>query len=80
MRSSRSRSLVAFSDVGERVAIRGSIGAESCCDWNLHSGEEVTQQPVVDLADMVCVLVAPQENATLAVFGRGSATNLKMDL
>jgi len=53
----------------------------SCCDWislyQLVEGEEVTRQQVADLADMVRALVAPQENATLAV-GRGSATNVKM--
>jgi len=55
----------------------------SCCDWispyQLVEGEVVTRQQVVDLEDMVRALVAPQENARLAVFGTGAATNVKTD-
>jgi len=45
----------------------------------LVEGAEVTRQQVADLADMVRALVEPQENAMLAVFERGSATDVKMD-
>jgi len=55
----------------------------SCHDWislyQLVEGEEVTRQQVADLTDMVRALVEPQENAMLAVPGRGSATDVKMD-